>query len=58
MALSKYKLASQSIPESYALWNNVGMCFYGKQKFVAVSYLDIFRLSLNMLLLSRRYKSL
>ncbi|XP_017758735.1 PREDICTED: Bardet-Biedl syndrome 4 protein homolog [Eufriesea mexicana] len=35
VALSKYKLASQSIPESYALWNNVGMCFYGKQKFVA-----------------------
>ncbi|XP_048261727.1 Bardet-Biedl syndrome 4 protein isoform X4 [Bombus terrestris] len=35
VALSKYKLAAQSIPESYALWNNVGMCFYGKQKFVA-----------------------
>ncbi|CAL7949917.1 unnamed protein product [Xylocopa violacea] len=35
VALSKYKVAAQSIPESYALWNNVGMCFYGKQKFVA-----------------------
>ncbi|KZC06509.1 Bardet-Biedl syndrome 4 protein like protein [Dufourea novaeangliae] len=35
VALSKYKLAAQSIPESHALWNNVGMCFYGKQKFVA-----------------------
>ncbi|XP_012150183.1 Bardet-Biedl syndrome 4 isoform X1 [Megachile rotundata] len=35
VALSKYKLAAQSIPESYGLWNNVGMCFYGKQKFVA-----------------------
>ncbi|XP_031365466.1 Bardet-Biedl syndrome 4 protein homolog isoform X2 [Apis dorsata] len=35
VALSKYKQAAQSIPESYALWNNVGMCFYGKQKFVA-----------------------
>ncbi|XP_016767910.1 Bardet-Biedl syndrome 4 protein homolog isoform X1 [Apis mellifera] len=35
VALSKYKQAAQSIPESYVLWNNVGMCFYGKQKFVA-----------------------
>ncbi|KAG7203012.1 hypothetical protein KM043_010140 [Ampulex compressa] len=35
VALSKYKLAAQSIPESPALWNNVGMCFFGKQKFVA-----------------------
>ncbi|XP_043507681.1 Bardet-Biedl syndrome 4 protein homolog isoform X2 [Frieseomelitta varia] len=35
VALSKYKLAAQSIPESYILWNNIGMCFYGKQKYVA-----------------------
>ncbi|XP_076666585.1 Bardet-Biedl syndrome 4 isoform X1 [Andrena cerasifolii] len=35
VALSKYKVAAQSIPESHTLWNNVGMCFYGKQKFVA-----------------------
>ncbi|XP_061930588.1 Bardet-Biedl syndrome 4 protein homolog isoform X2 [Apis cerana] len=35
VALSKYKQAAQSISESYTLWNNVGMCFYGKQKFVA-----------------------
>ncbi|XP_043505596.1 Bardet-Biedl syndrome 4 protein homolog [Polistes fuscatus] len=35
VALSKYKLAAQLTPESSALWNNVGMCFYGKQKFVA-----------------------
>ncbi|XP_015587423.1 Bardet-Biedl syndrome 4 protein homolog [Cephus cinctus] len=35
VALSKYKIAAQTIPESSALWNNVGMCFYGKQKFVA-----------------------
>ncbi|XP_046813929.1 Bardet-Biedl syndrome 4 protein homolog isoform X1 [Vespa crabro] len=35
VALSKYKIAAQLIPESSALWNNVGMCFYGKQKFVA-----------------------
>ncbi|XP_076165097.1 Bardet-Biedl syndrome 4 [Ptiloglossa arizonensis] len=35
VALSKYKQAAQSIPESHVLWNNVGMCFYGKQKFVA-----------------------
>ncbi|XP_034237387.1 Bardet-Biedl syndrome 4 protein homolog isoform X1 [Thrips palmi] len=35
VALSKYKIAAQSWPESPALWNNVGMCFYGKKKFVA-----------------------
>ncbi|KAK9304065.1 hypothetical protein QLX08_004443 [Tetragonisca angustula] len=35
VALSKYKLAAQSIPESYILWNNIGMCFYSKQKYVA-----------------------
>ncbi|KOC64819.1 Bardet-Biedl syndrome 4 protein like protein [Habropoda laboriosa] len=35
VALSKYKVAAKSIPESCALWNNAGMCFYGKQKFVA-----------------------
>ncbi|KAI4504572.1 hypothetical protein M0802_000122 [Mischocyttarus mexicanus] len=35
VALSKYKIAAQLTPESSALWNNIGMCFYGKQKFVA-----------------------
>ena len=35
VALAKYKLAAQSIPESPPLWNNIGMCFFGKKKFVA-----------------------
>ncbi|XP_066589421.1 Bardet-Biedl syndrome 4 protein [Prorops nasuta] len=35
VALSKYKSAAHTIPESSAVWNNVGMCFYGKQKYVA-----------------------
>ncbi|RLU16161.1 hypothetical protein DMN91_011921 [Ooceraea biroi] len=35
VALSKYKIAAQTIPESSALWNNIGMCLYGKQKYVA-----------------------
>lgn len=35
VALSKYRIAVQTIPESPQLWNNVGMCFYGKVKFVA-----------------------
>lgn len=38
VALSKYKSAAQTLPESSALWNNIGMCFFGKQKFVAVSF--------------------
>lgn len=37
VALSKYKIAVQSEPTSVALWNNIGMCFYSKQKYVAVS---------------------
>ncbi|XP_065167509.1 Bardet-Biedl syndrome 4 protein isoform X2 [Atheta coriaria] len=35
VALSKYKIAVQTEPNSVALWNNIGMCFYAKQKFVA-----------------------
>ncbi|XP_012258563.2 Bardet-Biedl syndrome 4 protein [Athalia rosae] len=35
VALSKYKIAAQECPESVSLWNNIGMCFYGKKKFVA-----------------------
>ena len=35
VALSKYKVAVQNIPESPPLWNNIGMCFFGKKKFVA-----------------------
>ena len=36
VALSKYRVAAQSIPESAALWNNIAMCFFGKKKYVAV----------------------
>ncbi|KYM93702.1 Bardet-Biedl syndrome 4 protein like protein, partial [Cyphomyrmex costatus] len=35
VALSKYKVAAQTIPESPILWNNIGMCLYAKQKYVA-----------------------
>ena len=35
VALSKYTHAATSIPESPHLWNNIGMCFFGKKKFVA-----------------------
>ncbi|XP_043276787.1 Bardet-Biedl syndrome 4 protein [Venturia canescens] len=35
VALSKYKIAAQFMPESPYLWNNIGMCFFGKQKYVA-----------------------
>lgn len=37
VALSKYRVAAASIPESPQLWNNIGMCNFGKKKFVAVS---------------------
>lgn len=35
VALSKYKVAAGEIPESPQLWNNIGMCFFGKKKLVA-----------------------
>lgn len=37
VALSKYKVAACNTPESPQLWNNIGMCYYGKKKYVAVS---------------------
>ena len=37
VALSKYRVAAMSSPECPQLWNNLGMCFFGKKKFVAVS---------------------
>ncbi|XP_022907964.1 BBSome complex member BBS4 [Onthophagus taurus] len=35
VALTKYKLAIQTQSDSIALWNNIGMCFYSKQKYIA-----------------------
>lgn len=40
VALSKYRIAAKETPESGPLWNNIGMCFYGKKKYVAVSKCD------------------
>ena len=37
VALMKYRIAAVSNPNSAQLWNNIGMCFFGKQKYVAVS---------------------
>ncbi|KAJ9577928.1 hypothetical protein L9F63_025210, partial [Diploptera punctata] len=35
VALSKYKIAAQFLPESTSLWNNIGMCFFEKKKYIA-----------------------
>ncbi|KAJ8042304.1 Bardet-Biedl syndrome 4 protein [Holothuria leucospilota] len=35
VALTKYRIAASSVPESASLWNNIGMCFFGKKKLVA-----------------------
>jgi Bardet-Biedl syndrome 4 protein len=40
VALIKYKIASFSNPNSPMIWNNLGLCFFAKQKYMAV----IFRL--------------
>ncbi len=37
VALSKYRVAASTMPESPYLWNNIAMCNFGKKKFVAVS---------------------
>ena len=37
VALTKYRVAATETPESAPLWNNVGMCFFGKEKYVSVS---------------------
>jgi Bardet-Biedl syndrome 4 protein len=35
VALSKYRVAAAASPESPQLWNNIGMCLFGKEKHVA-----------------------
>uniref|UniRef100_A0ABM0MBG2 Bardet-Biedl syndrome 4 protein-like n=1 Tax=Saccoglossus kowalevskii TaxID=10224 RepID=A0ABM0MBG2_SACKO len=35
VALTKYRIAAAAVPESPPLWNNIGMCFFGKKKYVA-----------------------
>lgn len=35
VALSKYRIAAVHTPNSAQLWNNIGMCFFGKQNHVA-----------------------
>ncbi|CAN7992772.1 unnamed protein product, partial [Ixodes hexagonus] len=35
VALSKYRVVAAALPDSPALWNNIGMCFFGKKKYVA-----------------------
>ena len=34
-ALLKYRIAAVFNPDSSELWNNIGMCFFGKAKYVA-----------------------
>ncbi|XP_023408662.1 Bardet-Biedl syndrome 4 protein isoform X3 [Loxodonta africana] len=35
VALTKYRVVACAMPESPPLWNNIGMCFFGKKKYVA-----------------------
>uniref|UniRef100_A0A8C7ZSA7 BBSome complex member BBS4 n=1 Tax=Oryzias sinensis TaxID=183150 RepID=A0A8C7ZSA7_9TELE len=35
VAMNKYRVAACAVPESPPLWNNIGMCFFGKKKYVA-----------------------
>lgn len=40
VALGKYRVAVADNPNSAQLWNNIGMCFFGKQKYIPVSCFD------------------
>lgn len=42
VAMNKYRVAACVVPESPPLWNNIGMCFFGKKKYVAVSNTVLF----------------
>uniref|UniRef100_A0A4W4GM56 Bardet-Biedl syndrome 4 n=1 Tax=Electrophorus electricus TaxID=8005 RepID=A0A4W4GM56_ELEEL len=35
VAMNKYRVAAFTVPESPPLWTNIGMCFFGKKKYVA-----------------------
>merc|ERR1711924_38592 len=35
VALVEYRVAAVQTPNSAQLWNNIGMCFFGKQRYVA-----------------------
>ena len=37
VALAKYRIAAAKTPYNPQLWNNIGMCFFGKQKYVGAS---------------------
>lgn len=47
VAMNKYRVAACAVPESPPLWNNIGMCFFGKKKYVAVSNVVFVKLGLN-----------
>ena len=35
VALVKYRVAATKTPNSPQLWSNIGMCFFGKQRYIA-----------------------
>eukprot|EP01006_Ploeotia_vitrea_P030512 TRINITY_DN62906_c0_g1_i1.p1 TRINITY_DN62906_c0_g1~~TRINITY_DN62906_c0_g1_i1.p1 ORF type:complete len:441 (-),score=29.92 TRINITY_DN62906_c0_g1_i1:114-1436(-) len=35
VALTKYRIAAVQTPNSAQLWNNIGMCYFGKQNYIA-----------------------
>eukprot|EP00882_Tetradesmus_deserticola_P030195 GHRQ01033884.1.p1 GENE.GHRQ01033884.1~~GHRQ01033884.1.p1 ORF type:complete len:135 (+),score=65.42 GHRQ01033884.1:113-517(+) len=35
VALVKYRVAAAASPNCPQLWNNIGMCFFGKQRYIA-----------------------
>ena len=40
-ALTKYKALAVHNPNSGHIWNNIGMCFFGKQKYIAVIFFPV-----------------
>ncbi len=41
VALIKYRIAAVQTPNSPQLWNNIGMCFFGKQVGACAHYITV-----------------
>ena len=46
VALTKYRVAAVLTPNSAQLWNNIGMCFFGKKNYIAA--ISCLRRALNL----------
>ena len=53
-ALLKYRVGAVFTPNSPELWSNIGMCFFGKGKYVAVS--NVVKISILLICCEFRFR--